>query len=141
MATADTAYVALLVIWLCVDRLVLWPMFLRRSEAEPARARVWLWSSGIILLWAMFAGCLAVWMFERRGWGELRLVAPHGWRIPGTIGLLLLVGLYYAPTIQKIRRAQRSNKRIRFPEEVARRSPHTRVELAWWLAQSLAAAQ
>jgi membrane protease YdiL (CAAX protease family) len=139
MTKADALYVALIAIGLSIDSLVLWPRFLRRSEAEPARARVWLWSNTIVFLWTLVAAGVALWMLERRSWTELRLVAPHGWRILGTIGLLLAVAIYYARPVATIARARRLNKRIKFPKNVARRAPHTRAELAWWMALSVSA--
>src|SRR5689334_20122865 len=139
MTKADGLYLALIAIGLLIDAFVLWPMFLRRSESEPARARVWLWSSTIVFLWTLVAAGMAVWMLERRSWTELRLVAPHGWRILGTIGLLLAVVILYARRVAAIARVKRSNKRIKFPKNVARRAPHTRAELAWWIALSVSA--
>lgn len=139
MTKADALYVALIAVGLFVDSLVLWPRFLRRSQAEPARARVWLWSSTILLLWTLAAAGLALWMLKRRSWTELRLVAPHGWRILGTIGLLLAVAIFYARPVAAIARARRSNKRVKFPKNVARRAPHTRAELTWWMALSVSA--
>ena len=139
MTKADALYLALIAVGLSIDSFVLWPRFLRRSEVEPSRARVWLWSSTIVFLWTLVAVGVALWMLERRSWTELRLVAPHGWRILGTIGLLLAVVLFYARPVAAIARARRSNKRIKFPKNVARRAPHTRAELAWWMAVSVSA--
>ena len=139
MTRADASYVSLIAVGLAIDSLVLWPYFLRRLEAEPSRARVRLWCSAIVLLWTLVAAGIALWIVERRSWTELRLVAPHGWRLLGTIGVLVAVALFYARSVATIRRARRSNRRIKFPEHVARRAPHTRVELAWWLALSLSA--
>lgn len=139
MTRADASYLALIAIGLCIDSYVLWPRFLQRSEAEPARARVWLWSSTIVFLWTLVAAGVVLWMLERRSWTELRLTAPHGWRILGTIGLLLAVAIFYARAVATIARAKRSNKRIRFPTNAARRAPHTRAELAWWMALSVSA--
>ncbi|HVD60513.1 MAG TPA: CPBP family intramembrane glutamic endopeptidase [Gemmatimonadaceae bacterium] len=139
MPTADALYLTVIAIGLCLDAFVLWPAFLRRSEADPARARVWLWSSIIILWWTLVAAGVVLWMFQRRDWAELRLVAPHGWRVLGTIGLLTLIVIFYASRIGKIARARRSKKRIKFPEDVERRAPHTRVELAWFVALSVTA--
>ena len=139
MTTADAWYLALIATGLGIDSFVLWPSFLRRSEVEPARARVWLWASTIVFLWTLVIAGVALWMVERRSWTELRLVAPHGWRIVATIGLLLAVALFYARSVAAIARARRSNKRIKFPKNVARRAPHTRAELAWWLALSVSA--
>jgi len=139
MTKADALYVALIAIGLTIDSFVLWPKFLRRSEAEPARARVWMWSSSIVLLWTLVAAGVALWMLERRSWTELRIVTPHGWRILGTIGLLLTVAIFYARSIVTITRARRANKRIKLAGDAARRAPYTRPELAWWLALSVSA--
>jgi membrane protease YdiL (CAAX protease family) len=139
MTKADALYLALIAIGLSIDAFVLWPTFLRRFEAEPARARVWLWSSTIVFLWALVAPGVALWILERRSWADLRLVAPHGWRILGTIGLLLVVAIFYARHGAAIARARRSNKRIKFAKDVAKRAPHTRAELAWWTALSVSA--
>jgi membrane protease YdiL (CAAX protease family) len=139
MTRADALYLAFIAIGLLIDSLVLWPMFLRRSEADPSRARIWLWSSTIVFLWMLLAPGVALWMLERRSWTELRLVAPHGWRILGTIGLVLAVAIYYARPVAAIARARRSNKRIKVPKDAARRAPHTRGDLAWWMALSVSA--
>ena len=139
MTKIDASYVALIMIGLAIDSLVLWPRFLRRSDADPARARVWLWSSTILFLWTLAGTGVAVWIIERRTWTELRFVTPHGWRLLGTIGLLLAVALFYAKPVATIARARRSNKRIKFPKDAARRSPHTRADLAWWMVVSLSA--
>lgn len=139
VTTSDVLCLALIAGLLAAYHFLLWPRFLRRSEAEPARARVWLWSSTIVLLWTLVAACVVVWMLERRSWTELRLVAPHGWRILATIGLMLAVAVYYARLVASIARAKRSNKRIKLPTNVARRAPHTRAELAWWIAVSVSA--
>jgi membrane protease YdiL (CAAX protease family) len=138
MQKADMLYAALVAIGLGVDSFVLWPTFRRRSDAEPARARVWLWSSWMTLLWTLVAGGVVLWMFERRGWTELRLVVPHGWRLLGTIGVLSAVAIVYARTVGRIVRAKRS-KRIKMPSDVIRRAPHTAAELAWFLALAVSA--
>jgi uncharacterized protein len=139
MTNADAGYVALIAVGLMVDSLVLWPSFLRRSAVEPARARVWLWSSTIVFLWTLVLAGVALWMVERRSWTALGFVTPHGWRIPATIGLLLAVVIFYARTAAKIGRAKRANRRIKLPRDAARRAPHTRAELAWWMAVSVSA--
>ena len=139
MTKADVLYLALIAIGLLIDSLVLWPSFLRRSESEPARARVWLWSTWIALLWTLVAGGAALWTLDGRSWTALKFVAPHGWGILGMIGLLLAVAIFYARRVAAIGRARRSNKRIKFPKDVARRAPHTRAELAWWMALSASA--
>jgi membrane protease YdiL (CAAX protease family) len=139
MTTADALYVAFIAIALSIDSFVLWPKFLALSEADPARARVWLWSRTMVLLWALAAPGVALWILDRRSWTELRLVAPHGWGMFGTLALLLAVALHYARSVAAVARARRSNKRIKLPKDTAKRAPHTRAELAGWMALSVSA--
>ncbi len=63
MTTTDTLYLALIAILLLLDYFVLWPTFLRRSQADPGRARTRLWSSWMIMLWTLVAALLALWLF------------------------------------------------------------------------------
>lgn len=140
MTTIDGAYLALLAIGLTIDAFVLWPSFLRRSAADAARARVWLWVSTILFLWTLAAAGAAAWLIERRSWAALRFGVPHGWRAFATVILLLAVVAFYARPVARITRARRSNRRIKFPSDVARRSPHSRTDLAWWMAVSVSAA-
>ena len=43
--TLDLLYLAFIAALLLVDHFVLWPTFLRRSQADSSRARLWLWSA------------------------------------------------------------------------------------------------
>ena len=139
MTKLDALYVALIAMGLSLDSFVLWPSFLRRSRDNPARARVWLWSTAMGLLWLLAAGGVAVWKLEQRPWAPLRLVLPSGWAALGTMGLLLAVAVIHIPTAAKIVRGRRSGRRIRIRNDVERRVPHTRAELAWFMALSASA--
>ncbi len=77
MTTPDLLYLALVAIGLFLDYFVLWPTFLRRSQADPGRARLWLWSGWMIMLWILVAAGVALWLFEARAWESLRLMAPQ----------------------------------------------------------------
>ena len=137
MTTTDSLYLALIAILLLFDYFVLWPTFLRRSQADPGRARTWLWSSWMIELWTLVAAGIALWLFEARSWGALRLVTPHGWWLWGSIGLVLTLAISSARTAVRI---ARSKKRIKMGiPHVEKLSPHTRSELVWWVALSLSA--
>jgi membrane protease YdiL (CAAX protease family) len=139
MTKIDAAYLALIATGLWIDARILWPSFLRRSGTDAARARIWLWSTTILFLWTLAGAGVAIWIVERRSWAALRFVAPHGWRAFATIFLLLAVVVFYIQPVTKIARARRSNKRIKFPNDAARRSPHSRLDLAWWMALSVSA--
>ena len=137
MTTADLLYLALIAILLLLDYFVLWPTFLRRSQADPGRARVWVWSAWMSMLWALVAAGFAVWLIEARAWGSLRLITPHGWRLWGAIGLVLAFAMIYG---RRVLRIARSKKRIKMGNpHVEKLSPHTRSELVWWVALSLSA--
>jgi len=138
MTNGDVLYVALAAIWLCLDSLVLWPSLVRRAKDDPSRARVSLWSSTMVMLWTLLAGCVILWTFEGRPWAALRLVMPHGWRVLASIGLLLAIAIIYARPVAKITRRDRS-KRIKISKAVEQRSPHTRTELAWFMGLSVSA--
>jgi membrane protease YdiL (CAAX protease family) len=139
MTTPDLLYLALIAILLLLDYRVLWPTFLRRSQADPGGARLWVWSGWMIMLWTLVAAGVALWLFEARAWESLRLIAPHGWRLWSAIGLVLMLVITYARTVIRIARSKRP-KRIQmgYPH-VEKLAPHTRSELGWWLAVSLSA--
>lgn len=139
MTTLDWLYLALIAILLLLDGLVLWPAFLRRSRVDAGRARVWLWSGWMTVLWTLVAAGVALWLFEGRAWSALRLTVPHGWRLWGAIALVALLAVPYARTALLIARSDRP-KRVKMGNpHVARMVPHTRAELGWWVAVSLSA--
>jgi membrane protease YdiL (CAAX protease family) len=137
--TLDSLYLAIIAIAIVVDYFVVWPMFLRRSQADAARARLWLWSAWMILLWTQVAVGIALWLFKARAWELLRFIIPHGWRLWLAIGLVLAVTIVYAPTALRLARSQR-RKRIKIVNPAAARlSPRTRSEMGWWVALALSA--
>jgi uncharacterized protein len=139
MTRPDLLYLALIASLLLLDYCVLWPAFLRWSQADPVRARLGLWSSWIIMLWTLVAAGVALWLFEARAWESLRLIAPHGWRLWSSIGLGLMLVITYTRTAVRIARTKRP-KRIKMANPyVAKLAPHTRSEFGWWLAVSLSA--
>jgi CAAX protease family protein len=139
MTRLDILYLALIAILLLLDYFVLWPMFLRRSPADPGRARLWLWSASMSMLWTLVAAGVAVWLIEARDWGSLRLITPHGWRLWGAIGLVLVLAMTNGRTVLRIARSKRP-KRIKLGNpHVEKFAPHTRSELGWWVALSLSA--
>lgn len=141
MTTPDLLYVALIAIALLLDHFVLWRTFLRRSQTDPGRARLRVWSSWITMLWALVAAGAVLWSFEGRSWESLGLIAPHGWRLWVAIGLVLALAATYARTVAKVMRMAPS-RRPRLQNqfgELAGVLPHSRSELAWFVALSLSA--
>src|SRR5262249_33591440 len=66
MAIPDVLYLALIAIALSLEHLVLWPAFVRRSRADPARARSFLWSGWMIVSWTLVAAGALRWSFAAR---------------------------------------------------------------------------
>ena len=141
MATPDLLYVAFIATALLLDHFVLWRTFRRRSQTDPGRARLWLWSGWMIMLWTLVAAGVALWLFEGRAWESLRLVALHGWRLWVATGLVLALAITYARTVAKVVRIPPS-RRPRLQNQfgdLAVVLPHSQSELAWFVALSLSA--
>lgn len=139
MTIPDLVYLALIALLMAFDHFVLWPTFLRRSDADAGRARLWLWSGWMMVIWVLTGFGTALWMFDGRAWEALRFTAPHGWRLWVAIGLVLALVAAYAPPILRFSGTRRP-KRVKFGSvAVERLVPHTRAELGWWVAVSLSA--
>lgn len=139
MTRPDFLYLALIAILMLLDHFVLWPTFLRRSQSDPGRARVWIWSAWIIMFWLWTAAGFVMWLIEARAWGSLRLIAPHGWRLWGAIGLVLALAMTYGRTVLRIARHKRPMRFKLGNPRLEKFLPHTRFELGWWVALSLSA--
>jgi len=139
VTTFDYLYLALIAIALMIDHFVIWPGFLRRSEADPTRARLWLWSSWMILLWTQVAAGVALWISNGRTWETLRFVWPQGWRLSGAIALLLAFAITQSRTAIRIARSKPGKRfKMAYPD-AEKLSPHTQSEMRWWVALSLTA--
>lgn len=137
MTGADLLYLGLIAALLLLEHFVVWPAFLVRLQANPGRARLWLWSCWMLVLWVMTCAGVALWLFEGRDWGALRLVAPREWRLWGAIGFVLALAIAYGRPAVRI---ARSSKQIKFANaQVEKLAPHTRSELGWWISLSLTA--
>lgn len=139
VTTLDLLYLALIAVLLLIDHFVLWPTFLRQSQADSGRARLWLWSGWIIMLWTLVAAGVALWLFEGRAWESLRFITPHGLRLWVAIGLVLAFAVASArPAIRIARRKRPRRIKIATPN-VERLVPRTVSELCLWVAVSLSA--
>jgi membrane protease YdiL (CAAX protease family) len=137
----DLLYVALFAAaWPLVDYFILWPAFLRRSQANPAQARLWLWIVTIAQDWGLVAAGSALWLFYDRSWSSLGFSVPAGWRPWVAIILALLLAAYYARTAAAVARSARAKASVRKQfGKLAAILPHTRRELYWFASVSLTA--
>jgi membrane protease YdiL (CAAX protease family) len=139
VTTSDYLYLALIGIALLIDHFVIWSGFVRRSEADPARARLWLWRSWMILLWTLAAAGVVLWLYTGRNWEGLKFVWPQEWRLWIAIGLVLALAITQLRTAIRIARSKRG-KRIKISSpEAEMLSPRTRFEMGWFVALSLTA--
>lgn len=139
--TGDLLYVALFAVGgPLVDYAAFWPTFFRQSPTDQARARRRTWTSSILQPWTTVAAGAALWTWNGRSWTSFGFTVPDGWRLWGSIAVLLLVaGYYIAGVISIIRSADmRANVRQQ-AEPIAGLMPHTRSEMYWWSGVSLTA--
>ena len=93
----------------------------------------------MIILWTLTAVGIALWVFEARHWAVLRLYYSSGWRLWGSIGLVLAVAVACGRGVVKILRSKRPGRIKIASPHVEKLSPRTRSELGWWVALSLSA--
>ncbi|HXF49116.1 MAG TPA: CPBP family intramembrane glutamic endopeptidase [Verrucomicrobiae bacterium] len=137
----DLLYVALFAVVLpLVDYLVFWPAFRRRSQADPARARTWLWAWTILGAWPVVAVGAALWAANDRSWASLGFSVPDGWRLWISIALVLLLAVYHASAVATLVRS--SEERASLRQQIGTLTaiaPHARTEMYWWGGVSLTA--
>jgi membrane protease YdiL (CAAX protease family) len=139
MTTPDLFCLVFLAFMMLLDSLVIWPTFVRRSQVDLRGARVWLWSSWIIVLWTMTVVVAALWLFEARAWGLLRLTNPPGWRLWAASGLVLVLAGYFLSNVVRIVRRPRPRRVKLANPDVARMAPRSGSEMGLWVALSLTA--
>jgi membrane protease YdiL (CAAX protease family) len=137
----DLVYLALFAVVLpLVDYAVFWPAFRRRSAADPARARTWLWAWSIAGAWPVVAVGAALWEANDRSWAAFGFSVPGGWRSWASAALVLLPAAYFAYAVAALARSAeaRSSVREQFGK-LAAILPHTRTEMCWFAGVSLTA--
>jgi membrane protease YdiL (CAAX protease family) len=137
----DLLFVALFAVALpVIDYLVFWPAFRRRSEANPSRARTWLWKQAIVGGWAVVAVGAALWVTNDRSWTSFGFSVPDGWRLWTAIALFLLVVAYQVGAVATLARSSDEGVSVRQQfETFSAVVPCTRTELSWWGGLSLTA--
>ena len=123
-----------------IDYSVFWPAHRRLYQANPARARRWLWGSTMVSLWTLLALGLALWTASNRSFASLGLTLPEGWRLWGGIALAMSFAAYQALGVTVLLRSpeQRAGLRHRF-NALETVLPHTQPELQWFAGVSLTA--
>ena len=137
----DLLYVALFAVALPLwDYLVWWPGFNRRSQADPARARQWLWTWAIAGAWPLVAVGAALWVWNDRSWASFGFSVPDGWRLWTSIALFLLLAAYYALAFTTLARNAEARAGLRQQFGTLNAVlPHTRKEMFVWCGVSLSA--
>ena len=137
MTTLDVFYLGLVALLLLFDGSY-WITRLRRPQAETGRLRIRLWSVSMLVLWTLVAVGIAVWRTEARTWTSLRLTMLHGSRLWASLGLVVALAVGYGRTAVRLARPRARTIKLGNPHAVMY-APHTRPELAMWIALSLTA--
>jgi hypothetical protein len=96
-----------------MDYFVFWPAFRRRSQADPARARRWLWAWTIGGAWALVAVGAALWAANDRSWTSFGFSLPVGWRLWTSIALFVLLAAYHAYAVATVARSAEARTSLR----------------------------
>lgn len=141
MKIFDLLYVAVFAVGLPLyDHLASWPVYVRRTQVEPARARAWLWSTCIVYQWVLVVIGAGYWSYAGRPWSELKLTVPGGWRLAVAVALPLAFSAYQLFCILQLRRDPALRERLRATiGDVADVVPHTRSEVPLFTAVSITA--
>ena len=123
-----------------IDYAVFWPAFRRASEADPARARTWLWAWAILAAWPVVGIGAWLWQPNDRSWAMLGFSTPDGWRLWASVALLLLLAAYLAYAAAALATSSDARESVRRQfESFTDVLPHTRKELSWFGAVALTA--
>jgi len=137
----DLLYVVLFAAVLPVlDYVVFWPAFRRRSQADPARARTWLWAWAILGAWPVVAVGAVLWETNDRSWALFGFSVPNGWRFWTSAALVLLLAAYFVYAVAALARSADARTSVR--QQLGRLTallPHTPRELSWFGGVSLTA--
>ena len=140
MTAADWCYSGLIASWLIVDHFVTWPAFLRRSQIDAPSARLRLWAAWMTLLWTLTVIGIAIWLWDNRACDALGLSLPRGWRLWGSVILIVGFTVLQALMALKIVRIAGPKPKIRAQlGELAKMLPHSQNELGWFVAVSVTA--
>ena len=138
---ADLLYLGLFALILpLLDYAFFWPVFRRRAEADPARAKRWLYAWGIPSAWAMVAFGATIWVFHDRPWAALGFSAPLGWRLWVATALVVLLFAYLAYAVSTLVRDAAARASVRRQMgSVSAMVPSTQADLYGFLGVSLTA--
>ena len=138
LTAPDVLCLTLIAVELLLDHFVVWRAFLRRSQADPTRARLWLYPVLTGELWTLAACVISLWLYEGRPWAYLRLSTPHGWRLWISVALVAALTATLAAMVVRLARLRR-RRRVKMGSGAAAHAPHTGREFTWWAAVSLSA--
>src|SRR5579862_10010676 len=96
MTPFDWLYLALVAVGLVANPTIFLPMFRRRSAQDQHKAKRWLWFTSLSCAWTFLALGIALWAYEGRTWRQIGLSTPEGWRLLGSVVLILIVVAVYA---------------------------------------------
>lgn len=132
----------LIVAWPAYAKWVEWPRFTRAIETDPRRALLREYRMTLLQQWTITAIAAFIWLHAGRSWESIGMRPVIGWRLWGSVALILAVFLLHAYQVwmldrnAKARTAARNSENIKSLETIL---PHTDNELRWFMGVSMTA--
>jgi membrane protease YdiL (CAAX protease family) len=143
MPLLDIVFCAILIVaWPIYAKWVDWPAFRRSLDREPHRARLHEFKLSLLQLWIVTVIAAFIWLHAGRSWERIGMRPMVGWRLWGSVGLVLAVFALHAYQVwmldrsAKARTAARESKSIKSVEIIL---PHNDRELRWFFFLSMTA--
>lgn len=143
MALLDIAFCFFLIVaWPVYAKWVEWPRFRQSVEKDPRRALRREYKMTLLQQWVITAIASFIWLHAGRSWESIGMRPMAGWRLWGSVALVLAVFVLHAYQVwmldrnAKARTAARNSKSIQSLETIL---PHTDAELRWFFLVSMTA--
>jgi uncharacterized protein len=132
----------LMVAWPAFAKWVEWPRFRQAVEKDPRRALRHEYKMTLLQQWVITAIAAFIWLHAGRSWESIGMRPMMGWRLWGSVALVLAVFVLHAYQVwmldrsAKARNDARNSKSIQSIETIL---PHNDNELRWFFLVSMTA--
>ena len=139
----DIAFCAFLMLaWPVYAKWIEWPRFRQAVEKDPRRALLHEYKMTLLQQWVIAGIAAFIWLHAGRSWESIGMRPMVGWRLWGSVALVLAVFALHAYQVwmldrsAKARTAARDSKSIKSVEIIL---PHNDRELRWFFLVSMTA--
>ena len=143
MALLDIALCFFLIVaWPAYAKVVEWPRFRREVEKDPRRALLHEYRMTLLQQWVITAIAAFIWLHAGRSWESIGMRPVIGWRLWGSLALILAVFVLHAYQAWMLDRSARARTAARNSESIKSLEtilPHNDNELRWFFLVSMTA--